>query len=193
MIVAIALLLAFAAISEAALSFATQELTQEASRKHMASSIATTVEKALANLDDEAAFTLVSEDSSGKIVSIRTDAAALNLFKASLTESLQKRINGNIRIGVPVGSFTNIAVLNGRGFPVPLRLSVQSSANISFDSQMVSAGINQSCHRITMTVSVQAVSQSRRFTADTSYETEFVLSETVIVGEVPQLVAGRLE
>ena len=102
-----------------------------------------------------------------------------------MLSQLEESLNGTVTVEVPVGSLTGIALLNGRGFTVPLTLQVESSADLSFETEFVSAGINQSCHRVTMTIRTQVISQSMRFPAETETETSTVLAETVLVGDVP--------
>ena len=182
-------LLLFAAASEIALNSVTQELAEEAARQYMAESVSKAVEKRIKSSKSEQ-FSVITQDGSGKILSVQGNAKELNLFKAGLTEDIQKRLSGTTGVSVPIGSFTGIRLLNGRGFSVPLRMSFQSDVNVSFESEIVSAGINQSCHRIYIKVSVQSYSQSKTFSTGSRYETDFVLSETVIVGDVPEFVTG---
>ena len=66
-------------------------------------------------------------------------------------------------------------------------IRTSKAADLSFHTEFVSAGINQSCHRVTMTVTVQAYSQSQRFQTQAQVETSTVLAETVLVGQVPEM------
>ena len=178
----------YGVISEIALSGVTQELTQQAVQHYLAESIADTVGDMSKNTAD---FTVISTDDSGKIVSIQADIQRLNTFKAKLTKAAAGKLNGKTRVMMPIGSFTGISVFNGRGFPIPLKMQFESSVDVEFKSELVSAGINQSCHRIYITVNASSLSQSKKFSAKESYETEFILSETVIVGEVPELMVRQ--
>lgn len=187
--ISLLLVLMLAVVSEIALNSVTQELTEEATRQHMAESVSKAVEKRLKSTKS-GEFSIITQDISGKILSVQGNAKELNLFKAGLTEDIQKRLSGTAKVAVPIGSFTGVGVFNGRGFSVPLKMSFQSDVNVSFESDIVSAGINQSCHRIYIKVSAQVYSQSKSFSAGSHYETDFILSETVIVGEVPEFVTG---
>ena len=69
---------------------------------------------------------------------------------------------------------------------MPLTLGMEGSADLSFQTEFVSAGINQSCHRVTMVVKAQGFSQSSRFETQVEVETSTVLAETVLVGAVPE-------
>lgn len=170
--------------SEWGLGSISEELTREAVRGYVLSCVNQAVEEAL---EEDHSFVQVERDPSGEPVAVQTDTSALNDLRATMLSCLEKTLNGRITVQVPAGSLTGIALLNGRGFPIPLRLSLESSADLSFQTDFSSAGINQSCHRVTMTVTVQAYSQSKRFETQVQVESSTVLAETVLVGTVPEI------
>lgn len=177
-------------LTELLLNRVTPELTQRAAQDYLSARAAQAVTELLAQEAGEARYTRIQRDSSGKINSIQMDSAALNRLKSALIRELGEQLRGPARVWIPAGSFLDAAVFNGRGIPLPLTLSFESSTAVRFESVLTSAGINQSCHRIVMKLSVEMTSQSRKIEAAGSYETDFVVSETVIVGEVPQLITG---
>lgn len=128
----------------------------------------------------------IERDGEGEPVAVQADTAALNELRLQVLGTLEESLNGSVTVEVPVGSLTGVALLNGRGFPVPLTLGMEGSADLSFQTEFVSAGINQSCHRVTMVVKAQGFSQSRRFETQVEVETSTVLAETVLVGAVPE-------
>ena len=160
-----------------------QELTQEAARGYALSCVNQAVESAL---EESGEFVTVERDEQGNPLAVHTDTTALNTLRAQVLAQLEDSLNGSVTVDVPAGSLTGIALLNGRGFPVPLTLRMEGSADLAFESEFGSAGINQSCHRITMVVTVQLYSQSQRFETQVHLETSTVLAETVLVGQVPQ-------
>lgn len=184
-------LLAFAAallagglsFSERGLGSISEELTQEAARGYVLSCVNQAVAQAL---EEEQAFVIVERDEAGAPLAVHTDAAALNALRVQVLERLEETLNGSVTVEVPAGSLTGIALLNGRGFPVPLSMNLEAAADLSFHTEFVSAGINQSCHRVTMVVKAQGFSQSRRFETQVEVETSTVLAETVLVGAVPE-------
>lgn len=171
-------------ISEWALGSVSKELTQEAARGYALSCINQAVEEALKEGD---VFVQVERDAEGTPIAVYGDGAALNQLRAQVLSRLEETLNGSVTVHVPVGSLTGIALLNGKGFPVPLTLQMESSADLSFQTEFVSAGINQSCHRMCMVVTAQVYSQSKRFETQAQVETSTVLAETVLVGAVPEM------
>lgn len=187
-IIAVTVFLTMAVMSELALANVDQDLTLIASKQYVADAISQMVQESLK--DSDADFTVINSDSTGKIVSVNMNTASINSFKAELTEKIQKKLNGNTTVRVPIGSFTDVAVLNGRGFKVPLKLNFVGTVSLDFSSEFATAGVNQSCHRIYLDIEAKTVSQSKSFSADSDYSTNMLLSETVVVGEVPDLIAG---
>lgn len=177
-------------LSEAGLSRVSPQLTEEAVRDHILFSIQNAVHEELEGRENS--FVSTEREAGGQIASVTTDTSALNLLKTGILAKLEQDLNGRVCVNVPIGSLTGIGILNGRGFPVPLKLQLEGSADISFQTEFVSAGVNQSCHRITMTVNGRAYSQSNRFEAFVEASTATVLAETVVVGAVPDVALSEL-
>lgn len=183
-----ALALGITALSELALSAVTPELTQEAARGYMLDCVAQAVEAELEA--DPAPFVTVEREAAGQVALLSADPERLNRLRAGVLERLSHSLRGQVTVYVPVGSLTGVGLFNGRGFPVPVRLRLEGSAEAEFSTDLLSAGVNQTCHRLTLTVRARAYSQSRRFETLAETESVTVLAETMVVGEVPQLVAG---
>lgn len=182
---AAAVLLLWGTISEAGLSAVSQELTEEAARSYLLSAINQAVNEEMQ--EGEGSFVAVCKSGSGEVSAVSADIAKLNSLKTGVMSRLSKSLNGKVTAYVPVGSLTNVGILNGRGPKVPIKLNLESSADISFQTEFDSAGVNQSCHRITMTVKARTYSQSQRFETRVEAQTVTVLAETVIVGAVPDV------
>ena len=185
LLLAAALFTGGTALSEWGLGSISEELTQEAARAYVLAQVNQAVEEALAQ---PRPFVTIERDGEGEPVAVQADTAALHELRLQVLGTLEESLNGSVTVEVPVGSLTGVALFNGRGFPVPLTLGMEGSADLSFQTEFVSAGINQSCHRVTMTVAVKAqgFSQSRRFETQVEVETSTVLAETVLVGAVPE-------
>ena len=167
---------------ERGLAALSPELIEEAARGYVLECLTQAVEEEMAG--EESPYIQVERDSKGQITAASANPHAL----------LSQSLNGRREIKVPLGSLTGIRILNGRGFCVPVRMAFEGSANLRFDTEFTTAGVNQSLHRITMTVTAYAYSQSRRFEAKVEESTSTVLAETLVVGPVPSLaLAGGRE
>lgn len=183
-----AALLCWALVSEAGLSSVSDELITEAVKAEIQSCINTALNEELSKADSE--FVTVSRDDSGKVSSVIANTAQLNSLKHGVLSQLEKQLNGNVTARVPLGSLTGVRVLNGRGPCVSIKLKLETSVSVSFNAELISAGVNQSCHKITASVAAESFSQSKRFSVAVSATATAVLAEAVIVGEVPSFTVS---
>lgn len=191
LVILAALILGMTVLSELALSAVTPELTQEAARGYMLDCVAQAVEAELEA--DPAPFVTVEREAAGEVSLLSADPERLNRLRAGVLDRLSHSLKGQVTVYVPVGSLTGVGLLNGRGFPVPVRLRLEGSAEAEFSTDLLSAGVNQTCHRLTLTVRARAYSQSRRFETSAETESVTVLAETMVVGEVPEIITGRVD
>lgn len=185
LVLALCLMVLWAAACEAGLRFITPQLTQAVVEDYLRAVVNRAVSEELE--ENGAVFANVESNGSGQVTSITADGETLNRLKTGLLERLEKSFKGKAKAYVPIGSLTGLGIFNGRGPKAPLKLNLQGSADVLFETEFVSAGVNQSCHRITMKVHVHAYSQSRRFETAAEIETATVLAETVVVGAVPNM------
>lgn len=171
------------------ISSLSEGLTEEVARGYVLEKVTQAVEEELEA--SPGPYIQVERGPDGAITGSCTDARALHALKAGILERLSHTLNGKATAWVPAGSLTGIAFLNGRGPGLPVRMAFEGSADLRFDTEFTTAGVNQTLHRVTLTVSARAYSQSRRFTASVEESSSAVLAETVVVGPVPQVaVAG---
>lgn len=134
----------------------------------------------------------IKRDDNGNIVSIETDAMQLNLIKAQINSALAANLSGlgGKELGIPVGSLTGLALLNGRGPKLNVIVSITGSAQTQLYSSFDSAGVNQTRHRIYLKTVVTMMIVFPTSTETAAYTYEMLAAETVIVGTVPELYAG---
>ena len=142
-------------------------------------------------LDDTETITDILRDADGKILSMSTDTKALTAFRAELTEALAKKMEDfRVQLQIPLGSVIGRGMLSGRG--IPLKLYVIGAGGLLVDTESVfeSAGLNQTCHRVYVTVCVDLTLLYHGKTDTVTVTTKVLASETVIVGEVPAAYFG---
>lgn len=132
------------------------------------------------------AAVLYGEDQ--KIVSIEAIAYNINKVQAELTLTINKRLEecGNTTAEIPVGSLTDSYLLAGKGPHISLRICPVRDASVTLTSTFTSAGMNQTCHRISAVVTTEVNSSIPLYSFETQTSFEFLLAESVIVGEIPQ-------
>ncbi len=134
----------------------------------------------------------IQKNNNGKILAISTDMKKANSLKSLLAISIQEKLSKleNQEVEVPMGTFTGTEILNGRGPKVTVHMSMSGSVVMDFKSEFVSAGINQTKHRLYLDVSTEVFAIIPGYPVNTVMSTSILIAETIIVGEVPKLFAG---
>ncbi len=126
-------------------------------------------------------------DSNGKIISINTNIKTANLLKANIAKKVQQEI-ANLstqKISIPAGTFTGVDLLSGRGPSIPLQITLSGNVVIQIKSEFSSAGINQTNHKIFLDVSTNIYALIPGYPVTTAIQTNILIAETVIVGDIP--------
>lgn len=88
-------------------------------------------------------------------------------------------------IQVPLGSLFDLEPLWAKGPAIRARAMTVGTVRAEFDSQLTSAGVNQTLHRIWMEVDVPMTLLLPGGEVEVSVDTRLCVAETVIVGKVP--------
>lgn len=123
----------------------------------------------------------------GSVTAVTTNVSAVNALAAEVLEqAVAATQEEELHVRVPIGS-----VLGLKRLSVPVSVKLLSSSRADFRSELESAGINQTRHRIVLTLRVDAALFMPWRMVETAAETEILISETVIVGRVPQMYWGN--
>ena len=129
-------------------------------------------------------------DSGGKITSLTTNMLQMNGLSSDIALKGQREIEllASVGIAVPLGTFSGIPVLTGKGPDVTLRIVPVGSIYCTFASDFSSAGFNQTRHRITLKVRSKVNLIMPLATRRVESEIDVMLCESIIVGEVPEFL-----
>ena len=137
-------------------------------------------------------LTKVEKDGDGNIVMISIDSATTNALARKVTEKAQRDLEkvAEKGINIPLGSLSGLSFFSGRGPNVNIKAIPVGNIETTFSSQFVAAGINQTLHKIFINVmaSVNIVIPGAKNKVTTV--TPILISETVIIGKVPQVYLG---
>ena len=129
----------------------------------------------------------LEKDSGGSITAVTTNVSAINILEAEILEAVvSETMETVITVYIPLGNLTGSALLLNRGPKIPVDVILLSSSMGGFRSELTAAGINQTRHQILLDLEVQLSLLMPWRTIDTSVFTEILVSETVIVGKVPE-------
>ena len=129
----------------------------------------------------------ISTDTDGKITSIQTRTVEINKLKSVLSVQISEEIESCRRkkISIPLGTVLGSDFFSGRGPQVRVYITVSGSTQVQITHSFESAGINQTRHQILLDVSAKIYVIMAGINSSTDVQTNFVIAETVIVGNVP--------
>ena len=129
----------------------------------------------------------ILRDETGKIVTISSNSATINMLALELTEKAQNALSrmGATGIDIPIGSFSGMPIFTGRGPTINIKMLPIGTIYCKFNSTFTEAGINQTNHRIYLKVfsSVSVILPTANQIVET--QTELMISESIIVGDIP--------
>ncbi|MEG1943181.1 MAG: sporulation protein YunB [Angelakisella sp.] len=124
----------------------------------------------------------------GTVASLQTDMLELNRLQSSITQ----RIIGHVMefdsqtIWVSLGSIIGGPIFSGRGPKIEIKLIPANFIQTKIANEFSSAGINQTRHQILMDINLTVTSVLPGYRSSTTINTNVVLAETIIVGNVPE-------
>lgn len=134
----------------------------------------------------------IDHDEQGRVTSVKTDIIKINRLKAAISTRTSQKISQiqNRRIDIPVGSFFGSELLAGRGPRIKIYINLSGNAETQITNKFVSAGINQTIHRIMLDITANIYVVVPGTTSSTQVKTSVCIAETVIVGVVPDTYAN---
>lgn len=130
---------------------------------------------------------VLEKNAAGEITAVTTDVASLNTLAGDIVhEVANATTDHDIDVSIPLGSLTGSALLLSRGPHIKVRVQVLSSTFSGFNTDIVSIGINQTRHQITLQLREELTLLMPWRAIDTEVITDIPVAETIIVGQVPQ-------
>ncbi|MDD6704522.1 MAG: sporulation protein YunB [Clostridiaceae bacterium] len=130
-------------------------------------------------------------DENGNIVSVTTDAYALNKIGNNIGTEIDNIINEmkSYVIKIPFSVLFSEQLINGRGPKIPMVFVMTGITTTDFENEFTAAGVNQTHHRIMMNITVNTyVIHSGNVTV-VPYKTNVCIAESIVVGITPQTFA----
>ena len=127
------------------------------------------------------------KDLNGRITALKTNMSEINRLKTDILRIINDEILAldASDLGIPLGSLFLPELFSGKGPVIPVHILSIRNSDAMFDSDFSQAGINQTLHKLTMLVSVDVAVLVLGQTSSFTINSEVVVAETVIVGEVP--------
>ncbi|MBE6838194.1 MAG: sporulation protein YunB [Ruminococcus sp.] len=129
----------------------------------------------------------IKYNNSGGISSVETNTADISMLQAEIALAVNETLGASKgEISIPVGTFTGLSFLNGKGFPLDFDILSTGYSSVSVASVFTSAGINQTRHEIIITVNAETTAVIPLFTENYTISERYVICDTIVVGEIPE-------
>lgn len=181
-----ALLLFFAAASLFLKSLSTDIAVSDAS-----DILIMKINSAIAQIMDEEGydgdyFVTIEKNDSGEVTAVSANMAHINALSAKILDRVANSAeNETITVEIPAGNLTGVSMLMGRGPKVPVKIIVLTSSSVEFSNSIVTAGINQTKHQISLDVIVDVDILIPWGKESTQVRTQVLIADTIVVGHVP--------
>lgn len=138
-------------------------------------------------------FAVVKYGNEGSVKSIETNSKNINNFKAAVTKAAQNEVTKIMHsdMKVPLGAFTGLTLFSNLGPSVHLTFCLTGNFNSKIESSFESAGINQTIHHIKLIITSHIVTASVDHKGEMTFDTDFELAQSVIVGDIPTTYGGN--
>lgn len=136
----------------------------------------------------DAQLVIIEQNEQTNITSVTLDMMRINQIKTGITDQILEDLSSEETeiVEVPLGTLLGSEIFSGRGPLIPITLSPMGLAKIQTTSGMRQAGINQVLHEVVLTVEVEVSAILPGYSADAAASSDYLISQTVIVGNVPE-------
>lgn len=138
--------------------------------------------------NDYSSFVDIVNDKDGAVQSVSARGDLVNSFKSELGRAVIEKLENKDKaeFEIPAGTLLDMGMLYDRGPKINIRLKLYGEMTTDLESTFISEGINQTRHRITCHVSANIAVITPGFTCYTKVTGEYLISETVIIGKIPE-------
>lgn len=129
------------------------------------------------------------------VSSVKYNTVLINRIKSGIVSLIQKKVanQSEISVGVPVGTIIGNSFTYNRGPEIKTDVKISSHVKSKMISSFESAGINQTLHGILLNLDIDIYLVSPWYRTSSNVTSEFVITETIIVGKVPEAYTVVIE
>ncbi len=133
-------------------------------------------------------LTTISLNDKKEVTTVGTNTIAINKLKADVTNAIANELKDSRgeKIRVSLGNLLDSYILDYIGIEFQVKLTDYGFIETDISTSFKSAGINQTLHRINLKIKVDVNINIGTLYQTETVETEILLAETVLVGNVPE-------
>jgi len=126
-------------------------------------------------------------DADGRVTMLRADTMRMNELAAKTALMAEDELNSveNQFVRIPLGAALGVKSMSGFGPKMSMQILPVGAVHASFDTEFESAGINQTRHRIFLTLRATVSLIIPTGSQVVEVESKMPIAESIIVGQVP--------
>lgn len=134
-------------------------------------------------------LTTVSLNDKKEVTSVETNTFAINKLKSDITNAIASELKDNRgeKIRVSLGNLLDSYILDYIGIEFQVKLTDYGFIETDISTNFKSTGINQTLHSVNLKIKIDVNINVGTLYQNETIETEILLAETVLVGNVPEL------
>lgn len=125
-------------------------------------------------------------DADGTITAVSIDTEHVGQVSSLVLEHMMDGDDGQVELDIPLETLFGVNFLPGLKLPLPVRILVLTTSDVSYHNELMSAAINQSKYQLYLNVKMDLDILVPWEHHTETVGTNVLLAETVIVGKVPQ-------
>lgn len=131
----------------------------------------------------------IEKDQDNNISLISVNSKNVNMLNNDILTTLQNTFDQkkDMKVFVPLGTFTGIPILSGVGKDVAIKIVPIGYAETKFLSKFSSVAINQSCHKIYLNINFVVSVFLPLYTQNIEVTSQVLIAENIIVGKIPNV------
>ena len=130
----------------------------------------------------------VSYDATGRVSMLKANTMRMNELGSRIVLKAQRNLEqvAAQSIRIPLGAATRMALLEGLGPGITVRMLPVGSVTTDFKAEFTSAGINQTRHRIYLEAVARVDLVLPNGAQSIAIRAQIPVAESIIIGEVPE-------
>ena len=131
----------------------------------------------------------IKYDSNNSVSEIHANIEQVNKLSNFLATYTQSKIDEGCKSGlqISIGTLSGIGFLLGRGQVIKFNINTIGNVICKFNSEFLTAGINQTVHRILINIEAECFLTLPFSTIRIKKNIDYLVSESIIVGKVPEV------
>jgi len=129
----------------------------------------------------------LERNKSGEVTAVKANTLQIDILKYEITNEALRELNSLSpgALSVPIGTVIGGELLSGFGPRINVTIEPVGNVQTEIDNEFSSTGINQTRQQVILKVRTAITIIVSNYSLSTSVQSNFVIADTVIVGNVP--------